>query len=181
MTIRAELTDLILMVRGLINDPVGPDEQFADEAIQSELDIEKQYHSRLKLIPLPDPDGAIYKWRSPVKYWDKNAVISNSAGVTIVPEQADYIAGLFTLSEARNEAEITGFCYDVYAVSANLLTLWAGRIERDITKFSADGSSFEFAGEVNGKLNLASIYAKKSRSYGGAAVIGLMRNDHTAN
>lgn len=179
MAVKAELADLIELVRGLINDPAGADQQFTDAKIQDELLSEREYYYHLRLQPLPDPDGTIYQWHAPLTYWDKNAVISDTAGTAFVPSDASYIAGQFTLNEAQDDLVITGFCYDVYAVAANLLTLWAGRIGRDITKFSADGSSYEFDGEVENKLKLASLYKEKSKRYGGLRVIGMVRNDHT--
>jgi hypothetical protein len=180
MATRLEMVDLIELVRGLINDPAveGGQPEFTDEQIQNELDIEREYFHNLELIPLPNPDGTINKWHAPSNYWDKGAVISDSAGTVLMPSEASYIAGQFTLTEEKDELGLTGFCYDVFAVCSGLLTIWAGRIGRDITKFSADGSSYEFAGEVEGKLKLASLYTKKSKKYGGLKVLGMVRNDH---
>ena len=181
MAVRVEMADLIELVRGLINDPTGTDSQFTDEEIQNKLDIEREYHNSLALIPLPEPDKTVYKWHAPFHYWDKGVVLSDSVGTVFVPSQANYLAGQFTLDEAKDEVVITGFCYDVYAVSADLLVLWAGRIEREVTKFSADGSSFEFAGESESKLKLAYSYNKRSKKFGGAKVVGMVRNDHFTN
>lgn len=172
------MTDLIVVVRGLINDPTGAEQAFTDEVIQNELDLNRFYNSSLPLIPLPNPDGSIYKWRIQTPHWEKDAVLSDTAGTVLVPDTANYIAGLFTFNEAHEELVITGFCYDVYAVCADLLLFWAGRIEQDITKFSADGSSFEFADTAQSKVALASQFAAKSLKYGGVRVIAMVRNDH---
>lgn len=181
MAIRESMTELVDLVRLLINDPTGTETEFTDDEIRNNLDLVRTYYSKTTLIALPEPDDLVYKWNAPFPYWDKDAVISDSAGTVLLPEQANYIAGQFVLDEAYDDLAITGYCYDVYAVSADLLTIWAGRIGRDITKFSADGSSYEFAGEVESKKAMAKMYAEKSIRYGGVRVVGMVRNDYVTD
>ena len=182
MTTRIAMTSLITLVRGLINDPAGVGAQFTDEDIQQNLDDHREYILNEELDPLPQPDETTYlKWQSSRKHWESDVIFVDPAGTALVPDTANYINGYFTFASHCDQVYANGFCYDVYAACAMLLMTWAGRIEQDITKFSADGSSYEFAGQKDSKLAMASEYAKKSKAYGSVRSIGMVRNDHNTN
>lgn len=176
---RATMTDLIALVRGLIGDN-EPEPAFTDDEIESYLDLRRDYVLKELLTALPAPDGSQTKWQAAHRYWEADVALTDPAGTVLLPETSDPKSGYFTFSESQSAVYATGFTYDVYAASAELLTVWAGRIEQDITKFSADGSSFEFAGVRDSKLKLASEYKAKSAAFGSVRSVRMIRDDFTA-
>jgi len=177
---RATMAGLITLVRGLINDPAGASQQFPDDEIQEQLDLTREYVLLSELTPYAQPDGITQlKWQSPYKYWESDVVLTDPAGTALIPTSSDYKSGYFVFGATQSAVYATGFSYDIYAASAELLTLWAGRIEQDITKFSADGSSYEFEGIAQGKLKLASEYKAKSTRFGAIRTARMVRDDFT--
>lgn len=178
--VRATMAGLITLVRGLINDPVSVTSQFTDEAIQEQLDEQREYVHTELLTPYVQPDGITQlKFQSQYKYWESDVALTDSAGTALTPTTSDLKSGYFTFTTTQDAVYATGFTYDVYAASAVLLTLWAGRIEQDIVKFSADGSSYEFDGLGNSKLKLAAQYNAKSTRFGLAQSVRMIRDDYT--
>lgn len=175
--VRESMFNIINLVRELINDPLDPESQFNDEEIQARLDMTREWVVE-ELTPLPLPDGSATKWQAQRKYWETDLRLSDPAGTAIEPITSDPNSGYFEFPESQGAVTATGFCYDVYAASAELLTLWAGRIEQDITEFSADGSSYKFTGAANAKLALAERYRAKSLAIGGIKTIRMVRDDH---
>lgn len=177
---RATMTSLITLVREMINDPRGEEAQFTDEQVQTQLDELREYIHLTELTPLMEPDGITkLKFQSQYKNWESDVAITNFAGTVLTPTTSDPKGGYFTFSTSQAAVYATGFTYDAYATSAVLLRLWAGRIEQDITKFSADGGSFEFEGMREAKVKLASQYETKSTRYGAAQTVRMIRDDHT--
>jgi hypothetical protein len=182
MAARATMTGLITLVRGLINDPQSATAQFTDEAIQEQLDNDREYVLLTELTPYAEPDGTTQlKFQSPYKYWETDVSLTDSAGTVLNPTTSDTKSGYFTFTTSQDAVYATGFSYDVYAASAVLLTLWAGRIEQDIVKFSADGSSYEFEGVRNAKLKLASQYKAKSSRFGAIQTVRMVRDDYNTD
>ncbi|MFA7175542.1 MAG: hypothetical protein WC340_19360 [Kiritimatiellia bacterium] len=182
MAARATMTGLIMLVRGLINDPQSATAQFTDEAIQEQLDNDREYVLLTELTPYAEPDGTTQlKFQSQYKYWETDVALTNSAGTVLTPTTSDLKSGYFTFTTSQDAVYATGFVYDVYAASAVLLTLWAGRIEQDVTKFSADGSSYEFEGLRNSKLKLAAQYKAKSTRYGAIQTVRMVRDDYNTD
>ena len=179
MAARATMTNLIALVRGLINDPAGASQQFSDDAIQAQLDLHRDYLLKEALTALPAPDGSQLKWQSAKRNWEADLTLTNPAGTALTPESSDPISGYFTFAQSQDGVQATGFTYDTYAAAAELLTLWAGRIEQDLTKFSADGSSYEFAGVRDSKLKLAKEYMTKSAAFGSIQSVRMVRDDFT--
>lgn len=175
---RATMAGLITLVRGLINDPVGSSQQYTDEAIEDQLDLAREYHHISALTALPEPAGTQLKFKSEHRYWESDVSLSDPAGTVLTPASSDPISGYFVFGSTQSAVYATGFTYDVYAAAAELLTLWAGRIEQDVLKFSADGSSYEFEGLGNSKLKLAAEYKAKSSRYGAIQTARMIRDDH---
>ena len=175
---RAAMASIITLVRGLINDPAGASQQFTDEAIEDQLDLAREYHHISALTALPEPAGTQLKFKSEHRYWESDVSLSDPAGTVLSPTSSDPISGYFVFGSTQTGVYATGFTYDVYAASAELLSLWAGRIEQDILKFSADGSSYEFSGFREAKLRLAAQYMARSSAFGAIASVGLVRDDH---
>lgn len=177
MATRATMTDLITLVRGLIADSETPP-AFTDEEIESGLDLRRDYVFKEALTAYPAPDGSQKKWQSAHKFWESDVILTDPAGTALEPGlTSDPNSGYFTFAESQVAVYATGFTYDPYAAAGELLTIWAGRIEQDITKFSADGSSFEFAGLRDSKLQLAKEYMAKSKAFGSIRSVKMVRDD----
>ena len=172
------MAKLIALIRGLINDPVGSSQQYTDEAIEDQLDLAREYHHISALTALPEPAGTQLKFKSEHRYWESDVSLSDPAGTVLTPASSDPISGYFVFGSTQTGVYATGFTYDVYAASAELLSLWAGSIEQDIVKFSADGSSYEFEGVRNAKLKLASQYKAKSSRFGAIQTVRMVRDDY---
>ena len=178
---RAAMTGLITLVRGLINDPVGSSQQYTDDAIEDQLDLlAREYHHMDALTALPEPAGTQLKFKSEYRYWESDVSLSDPAGAVLTPTNSDPISGYFVFGSTQSAVYATGFTYDVYAAAAELLTLWAGRIEQDVLKFSADGSSYEFSGIRDAKLRLAAQYRARSSTFGMTSA-RMVRDDHYTN
>ena len=175
---RAAMASIITLVRGLINDPAGASQQFTDDAIEDRLDLTRTYRLKEELTALAEPAGTQLKFQSAYRYWESDLSLTNPAGTVLSPTSSDPISGYFVFGSTQTGVYATGFTYDVYAASAELLSLWAGRIEQDVLKFSADGSSYEFSGVRDAKLRLAAQYRARSSAFGAIASVGLVRDDH---
>lgn len=180
MATRATMSELITLVRGLINDPMSVTVQFEDDEIQEQLDEFRDYIHTEPLTSYVNADGITQlKFQSQYRYWESDVVLTNSAGTVLTPTTSDPKGGYFTFTTTQDAVYATGFTYDVYAASAALLTFWAGRIEQDIVKFSADGSSYEFEGLGNSKLKLAAQYRTKSSRFNSLQTVRMIRDDFT--
>ena len=175
---RAAMASIITLVRGLINDPAGASQQFTDDAIEDRLDLTRTYRLKEELTALAEPAGTQLKFQSAYRYWESDLSLTNPAGTVLSPTSSDPISGCFVFGSTQTGVYATSFTYDVYAASAELLSLWAGRIEQDVLKFSADGSSYEFSGVRDAKLRLAAQYRARSSAFGAIASVGLVRDDH---
>lgn len=183
---RESLADLIVLVRQYIGDGSSDprDWTFQDEQIQAHLDQTRAYHDNAELDPLGQA-GDTKLFSSSIKFWELGVVVRDPEGsqLALDSEASNLIAGHFVLENNTPAAAfVSGWSYDIYAVCADLLVLWAGRLEQDITKFSADGSSFEFAGATKGKLALAADFRAKSdamfsRGLGDIQTVTMVRND----
>ena len=183
---RESLVDLIALVRQYIGDGSSDprDWTFQDEQIQAHLDQTRAYHDNAELDPLGQA-GDTKLFSSTIKFWDLGVVVRDLDGsqLALDSEASNLIAGHFALdNQTPAAAFVSGWSYDLYGVCADLLVLWAGRLEQDITKFSADGSSYEFAGATKGKLALAADFRAKSdamfsRGLGDIQTVTMVRND----
>lgn len=174
---RAAMASIITLVRGLINDPAGASQQFTDDAIEDQLDLTRTYRLKEELTALAEPAGTQLKFQSAYRYWESDLSLTNPAGTVLTPASSDPISGYFVFGSTQSAVYATGFTYDVYAAAAELLTLWAGRIEQDVLKFSADGSSYEFSGIREAKLRLAAQYKARSNAFGATSAT-MVRDDH---
>jgi len=177
---RAAMASIITLVRGLINDPAGASQQFTDDAIEDRLDLTRTYRLKEELTALAEPAGTQLKFQSAYRYWESDLSLTNPAGTVLSPTSSDPISGYFVFGSTQSAVYATGFTYDVYAAAAELLTLWAGRIEQDVLKFSADGSSYEFSGVRDAKLRLAAQYRARSSTFGMTSAT-MVRDDHYTN
>lgn len=176
MAARTTMAKLITLVRGLINDPAGAAQTFTDDQIQEELDFYRLYKNDT-LTPLKNQADAVIGWQSAYRHWEDGAALVDDTLTTLSPATADPLQGFWTFAVNPTSVYVSGWVYDVYASAAELLTLWAGRLVNDITKFSADGSSYEFGSVKGQKLALAAQYMARSTTMGGPQSVEMVRND----
>lgn len=176
MAARTTMAKLIALIRGLINDPAGASQAFTDDQIQEHLDFWRLYRND-ELTSLTNQAGTVVGWQSSNRYWEDGAALVDGSSSILSALSTDPINGYWTFTVNPTSVFVSGWIYDVYATAAELLTLWAGKLGADVTKFSADGSSYEFASTKSQKLALASQYAAKSSTMGGPKSVEMVRND----
>lgn len=170
--------ELIFKVRTLINDK-GSDEAFSNEEILSFLKQSRTYQQEYPLIVLRRVGMPDTMFQASIQYWDEDVVLTNWDSQTIEAKTKDALSGYFEFEEGQKEVFATGFTYDVYFAAAELLTIWAGRLEGEIESFSSDGSSYKFASGAQSKLKLAEEYKRKSLRFGTIKTAKMVRNDTT--
>ena len=178
MAARQEMRELIDTVREFIGD--DPDKfEFSDDQIIARLDQNRRFNSKKALVGLDGEPASLFDAKT--LFWDKDARFVDGRGTTIVPEEkSNWMAGHFYFASAYSGVAISGWSYDVYKVCSDLLILWAGHLDPEINKFSADGSSYEFESSRANKLKMAEQFSAKSVESsisGGIQVIKRVRND----
>lgn len=176
MAARSTMAKLIALIRGLINDPAGAAQIFTDDQIQEQLDFYKLYTNDT-LTALKNQAETVIGWQSSNRYWEDGAALVDGSSSILSAATTDPITGYWTFTVNPTSVFVSGWIYDVYATASELLTLWAGKLGADVTKFSADGSSYEFASTKSQKLALAAQYAAKSSTMGGPRSVEMVRND----
>jgi len=176
MAARITMATLIALVRGLINDPAGASQAFTDDQIQEQLDFYKLYTNDT-LTALKNQAETVVGWKSANRNWEGGVTLVDEALSILSPVTEDELQGYWTFATTPSSVYASGWVYDVYASAAELLTLWAGRLASEVTKFSADGSSYEFASTKSQKLALAAQYMAKSSTMGGPKSVEMVRND----
>lgn len=144
--VRITMADLIVRVRGLINDNAEP-LIFNDAEIMNELDRYRDDWRYIELAPLetrdstgvitwldywatstwlgPDPVG---DWESDAKIYGNDGSGHSFADLTSFVSYADYLKGHWLLSQSiRPPVFIVGKTYDAYMASSALLSTWASR------------------------------------------------------
>ena len=176
MAARTTMAALIALVRGLINDPTGASQAFTDDQIQEHLDYFRLYTNDT-LTSLSNQAGTVIGWKSASRNWEDGAVLVDESLTILSALSSNFLSGYWTFTINPSSVYVSGWTYDVYASASELLTLWAGKLGSDITKFSADGSSYEFGSVKNQKLALAAQYMAKSSTMGGPRTAEMVRND----
>lgn len=177
MAARATMAGLITLVRGFINDPSGAEQTFTDEEIQQQLDSTRDRIIGLDLIAygtLPSTEFFTH-----LKNFENGAVLTEN-DATLTPVTSDPINGYWTFSEPHYSIQLSGWSYDVYAASAELLTIWSARLGQSISQFSADGSSYTFENRTASLLKMAAEYRAKSPLYGAVKSVRMVRDDYAA-
>lgn len=168
MTVRASMAELISQVRTLIGDPAGTDQALSDQEIQNAMDIHRWEARYMPLKPLPTvlPGGTMVYliWIAPVGQWESDAALVDAQYGGGVPSVADFITGRWTFAVSQASVMISGWFYDLYAASTDLLEAWAAKSAGDYD-FTADGSSFHRSQAGESLRKLAAEYRKKQRAH----------------
>jgi hypothetical protein len=164
---------LITKIRGLINDPVSISQIFSDADINAALENFRIYTEDESLTQV----GTL-GWQSKWRNWEDVSLV-DSYGTTLTAVTENLTQGFWTFATTPTAVLATGWVHDVYAASADLLVLWAGKLSQDVTKFSSDGSSYEFGSERDSKLFLARQYQDRSYGFGSIQSIKVVRDDES--
>lgn len=151
MAVRSSMTNLIVRVQDLINDPAvsGADgTQFTAQKIQDALD---RFVWRYSVSPMsyeityPAGQMSYLNYLAPegLGDWEEDVLLQNSSYTTLTPASSDYITGHWVLSTTiAPPVYLTGKSYDVYAAAAYLLTQWAAKYT---LHFDASGNGASFS------------------------------------
>lgn len=182
MAVRASMEYIITFVRELINDPAGSTEKFTDEQIQARLDLKRLdvYGECLRAADKLHTDGT-YLWTdffAKKPFWETNVIIQKAGGALRTPDEADCLVGKFVYNVHQNDPlVISGRVYNVYAVAANLLTVWVGELRGQITSWTADGTTVQRTGQLKSMNDLASQYRSLAWGWGNQTQVKLVRKD----
>lgn len=176
MAVRESMTQIIDFVRVLMHDPAGANAQYSGEQIQEQLDLMRIYTND-RLSPCGEP---IAGWQSDYRYWENDTQVSDGIANNLSPLSADPMHGYWTFGSNPAAVYASGWVHDPYGAAAELLSIWAGALGSEVTKFSADGSSYEFGSIKNEKLKLAAQYRAKSLTMGGVKSVRMVRDDLNA-
>lgn len=186
MPVRATMSDLISLVRTLIADPVGANQQFSDQQIQDRLDASRddiRYESLTiapTIVNLPSTGNMaatiFADYYSRYQWWEADVVLqgyqSGKAWVVLAPVASDLIVGRWQFElDVWNSGTVpgqlppvfaTGKVYDVHAAAADLLEFWAASLAcaYDVV---VDGQNLRRSQFMQAKLTLAGYYRRQAK------------------
>lgn len=172
MPVRSSMAYIITYVRELINDPAGASQKFTDQQIQDRLDTQRLdlYQDCLESADTLTPTGTI-EWHdffSDMGFWETDYVIQRTNGVNPgAPTTAEPLIGKWNW--AANQVQplvITGRVYNVYGVASALLNTMIADERRQITSWTADGTTIQRLGQIRNLQNLSQEYAKRAWGWG---------------
>ena len=182
MAVRESMEYIIEFVRELINDPSGPNEQFSDQTIQDRLDMGRLdiYQECLRSADTRTSQGSI-EWHdffSRYGFWEEDYLIQIINGQHNPPDSAELLVGKFIYEDHQSQPlMITGRVYNVYGVSASLLTSWVATLRGQITSWTADGTTVQRIGQIRDMRNLSMDYANRAWGWGNSTQVKLRRRD----
>jgi len=185
--VRESMADLIALVRRMIADPVGANQNFQDSEIQMRLDASRDdvRYEALSIAPsivntastnhLPETIYADYY--SLFQWWESDLVlqgqdINGNAWIVLTPVASDCIVGHWsfeldvfntpTVPGQLPPAFATGRVYDPNCAAADLLEFWATSLScaYDI---NVDGQSLKRSQMLDMKLKMADRYRRLAK------------------
>lgn len=94
--------------------------------------------------------------------WEDNTVLSNAAGDTLAPAEADPITGYWAFDAAPAAVYLTGRRHDLYRAAVAVLEAEQARAKDD-TDLSVDGQSFKLSQGATNRGALIAAYRRKMR------------------
>ena len=157
--VRAGMVYLVDIVRRMVNDLRGVSMQFDDLAIQESLDQNRRYSDYFPLNPVRTifQGGSVdyFTFEAPRGYWEGTVGLTLVDGGygTLTPGTADnktdLLTGRWTFGTAPTRpVMVTGWTYDVYGASADLLDQWLSTKVGGFD-FSTDGLSYKRSQEYS--------------------------------
>ena len=204
MAVRPTMSYLIAKVRQMIFDLSGPNQFFADQDIQDELDSpqcrDDIRYELLQMAPAIVNAGnnshlAQYIWAdyySSYDFWESDVVIQGNNVTTgypwivLTPLNSELIVGHFQFElDVFNSGTVpgqwppvyaTGKVYDRFMCAANLLDFWSAALVASYD-INVDGQSLKRSQMAQAKQNLANKYRMQAKMRVGHMV----RNDVNGN
>jgi len=164
----ASIDAIVARVRLLIDDPAGADQEFTDAEIQDALDRRRDEARYYPLMEQPSiaPGGTktYTTFDAPVGDWEDDVVLTDTSYNVLTPATSDPVAGRWTFSsEPSFPVLITGFTYDLYGTSGDLLLQWATR-ESCAFDVNADGLGLKRSQKAMMKQARGYEYLSKGRT-----------------
>jgi len=182
MAVRPSMAYIIQMVRDLISDPAGDTEHFTDQQIQDKLDMARLdvYNEFLKPVATYTETN-LAEWHdfwSIHDMWETDYVLQLANGPFTTADVAEPLIGKFHWDERQLIGiRISGRCYNVYRISAVLLTAWISDLRSQITSWTADGTTVQRAGQIKNMNDLALQYYALAWGWGNSSQTKLVRKD----
>jgi hypothetical protein len=159
------MAELVNVVRGLIGDPAGADEQFHYHDIQDALDRRRRLVRYEELIANPTiPVGgastaaAHTQYRAYAGNWESDEVLYDSEYNALTVDTADRLTGRWTLAVGvLPPVTIVGASYDVWGAAADLLQAWAAADPTECYT-STDGMVTYSTGKADSRRDQATHY-----------------------
>ncbi len=184
--LRTTMTDLIALVRLMINDPSGSGSQFQDLDIQNRLDASRddvRYES-LAIAPSivnnastnNEAQTIFADYYSAYQWWEADIVLQaytgGAAWVVVTPVASDYIVGHFqfetnvfvscSVPGQLPPVFATGKVYDCNCAAADLLEFWGASLAGayDVT---VDGQSLRRSQLMTAKFAVGEYYRRLAK------------------
>lgn len=162
---RTSMANLISLVRDLIGDPAGADQNFTDDQIERSLDVHRWEFRYLPLKPLGTviTGNTEYRdWYSDEPYWESDAVLYSGSYAQLTPSSSDPLHGRWSFSAHQPAVLISGKVYDPYGAAADLLEMWAGKVALEFD-VNMDGAGMQRSQKQQALRELATQYSRQQR------------------
>ena len=167
MALRATMADLITHVRGLVGDPAGATQTFADLDYQDELDRRRSdvVEAELSFRPTMVGGGPVVQYEdywAPSGNWETGPILKSAANVVLTPDVSELLHGHWTFTAGQlPPVFITGSFYDIYGAAAAILDRWYGLVALQFD-FKTDNQDFALSQKRRGLAELALIYRRRA-------------------
>lgn len=167
MAARTSMGTIIAMVRDMIGDPVGANQVFTDERIQSLLDARRRHVVNYPMVgaPIRTLNSLTYQTFSNNidGVWEDGALVNDSQYTNIVYDSMDTVTGQVVLTAPRaiDDLYLTGYAYDENGTAADLLEEWFAKRKEDFS-FSRGGRSFSRGEQRQNFQDLIQMYRARS-------------------
>jgi hypothetical protein len=165
MAVRTTLAELITQVRTMVGDPAGTDQVLTDQEIQNGLDTHRWEARYMPLIGLIsyESGSAVYKvWRAPFGQWESDVALVDAQYSALTPSVSDNLSGRWTFATTQTAVMVTGWSYDLYGASADLLEAMAAKVA-DQFDYTVDGATRHRSQKKDAYRQLAAEYRKKQQ------------------
>lgn len=147
MAVRSGMVYLLDIIRQLISDPAGGDQQFDDQHIQDILDRHRTDANYVILTPVEriSPGGSVtyLDFESEARYWEGTPTLLDGNFSPLIPSSVDLVRGKFSFgSEPTRPVYALGSYYEIYHTSADLLLEWASSLHSLVDYQDADQRIF---------------------------------------
>jgi len=175
---RETLSDLVALLRLMINDPAGDSALLSDDALADALDNNSHLDEYVALrVRSTIEDGVVvYKsFESVHRYWEEGVQLVDGSYHALTPTASDLKRGIFTFSASQSLPVLSyGTWFDINGAAAELWGIKAS-IFADQFDQSVDGGNFSLSQKYDHAVSKQKEYSRLSLK--GANVTLLRRID----